>query len=91
MKVNDVNNMAVGKFDDIILLVRQAKVSLFIGSGFSFKAGGPSADSLVRSLAARFPQNNRNGLRSLPLDDIAKDYVRLHHGQRDDLNAFLKL
>lgn len=84
------NNMATGKFDEINLLVRQAKVSLFIGSGLSFKAGGPSASKLVHSLAARFPKGYMKGLRSLPLDDIAKEYVRLHRGNRDALIAFLK-
>ena len=81
--------MAAGKFDIINLLVRQAKVSLFVGSGFSFKAGGPSAGSLVRSLATRFPKGYKKGLRSLPLDDIAKEYVRFHHEQKDELIAFL--
>lgn len=83
------NNMATGKFDEINLLVRQAKISLFIGSGFSFKAGGPSASMLVHSLATRFPKGYKKGLRSLPLDDIAKEYVRLHRGNRDGLIAFL--
>lgn len=79
-----------GKFDEINLLVRQAKVTLFIGSGFSFKAGGPSASKLVNSLATRFPKGYKKGLRSLPLDDIAKEYVRLHRGNKDGLIAFLK-
>ena len=80
----------VSKFDNINLLVRQAKVSLFIGSGFSLKAGGPSAGMLVRSLATRFPKGYKKGLRSLPLDDISKEYIRMRHGNRNDLVAFLK-
>ena len=84
------DDMATGKFREINKLVRQAKVSLFIGAGFSFKAGGPSAEYLVRSLATRFPKGYKQGLRSFPLDDIAKEYVRLHHGQRDKLISFLK-
>lgn len=83
-------NMTTGKFDEINFLVRQANVSLFIGSGFSFKAGGPSAGKLVHSLATRFPKGYKKGLRSLPLDDIAKEYVRLHRGNRDGLITFLK-
>lgn len=82
--------MAAGKFDEINLLVRQARVSMFIGSGFSLKAGAPSAGKLVRSLARRFPKSYKKGLGSLPLDDIAQEYIRFCHGQRAELIDFLR-
>lgn len=82
--------MAAGKFDEINLLVRQAKVSMFIGAGFSLKAGGPSTSKLVRCLAARFPKGYMKGLRTLPLDDISQEYVRLFHGNRGELIAFME-
>lgn len=82
--------MQSSKFDDIIQRVRRAEMSLFIGSGFSMKAGGPSATSLVRSLARRFPKGYKKGLASQPLDDICKEYVKYCLGSREELMDFLK-
>lgn len=76
-------------FNEINLLVRKANVSLFIGSGFSLKAGGPSATHLVYSLARRFPKGYKKGLLYLPLDDVSKEYVKYCHGDRKQLLEFL--
>ncbi|MDT3356698.1 MAG: hypothetical protein LIR35_03800 [Bacteroidota bacterium] len=51
--------MNSAKFEEINLLVRGAEVSLFIGSGFSLKAGAPSASNLVYSLARLFPKGKK--------------------------------
>ena len=77
------------KFSEINLQVRKAEVSLFIGSGFSLKAGGPSAAHLVNSLARRFPKGYKKGLKYLPLDDITKEYVKYCHGDKKPLIDFL--
>ena len=82
--------MCTGKFEEINLLVRSSEVSLFIGSGFSLKAGAPSAPDLVKSLARHFPKGYKKGLRYLPLDDIASEYVKFHQGDREPLMEFLK-
>lgn len=82
--------MCSGKFEEINLLVRSAEVSLFIGSGFSLKAGAPSASNLVNSLAHLFPKGYKKGLRYLPLDDIASEYVKLCQGTREPLIEFLR-
>lgn len=82
--------MHSAKFEEISLLVRSAEVSLFIGSGFSLKAGAPSASYLVNSLARLFPKGYKKGLRYLPLDDIASEYVKLCQGNREPLMEFLR-
>ena len=82
--------MSSDRFAEINLLVRSAEVSLFIGSGFSLKAGAPSATHLVNSLARLFPTGYKKGLRYLPLDDIASEYVKLCQGNREPLMTFLK-
>lgn len=82
--------MNSAKFEEISLLVRSAEVSLFIGSGFSLKAGAPSASYLVNSLARLFPKGYKKGLRYLPLDDIASEYVKLCQGNREPLMEFLR-
>lgn len=81
--------MNSAKFEEINLLVRSAEVSLFIGSGFSLKAGAPSASNLVYSLARLFPKGYKKGLRYLPLDDIASEYVKYCQGNREALMEFL--
>ena len=82
--------MCSDKFSEVNLLIRKAEVSLFIGSGFSLKAGSPSASHLVNSLARLFPKGYAKGLRYLPLDDIASSYVKYCHGSRSELMAFLQ-
>ena len=82
--------MSSGKFEEINYLVRSAEVSLFIGSGLSLKAGAPSVSNLVNSLARLFPKGYKKGLRYLPLDDIASEYVKHCQGNRAPLTEFLR-
>lgn len=82
--------MSSGKFEEINYLIRSAEVSLFIGSGLSLKAGAPSASNLVNSLARLFPKGYKKGLRYLPLDDIASEYVKQCQGNRAPLTEFLR-
>ena len=51
----------MGRFDEIIPLVRQGSVSLFIGAGFSLKAGAPKVDSLKRALIRTLPSGYKIG------------------------------
>lgn len=78
----------MGKFDEVLSLVRHCSVSLFIGSGFSLKAGGPSSDSLKKAIAREFPKGYKRGLSSMPLDDVAQEFVRYC---RNDRSALLKV
>ena len=47
------------KFERLIKLVREEKVSLFIGSGFSLKAGAPSTSILCESLLSHFDNDQQ--------------------------------
>lgn len=78
----------MGKFDEILSLVRRCSVSLFIGSGFSLKAGGPSSDLLKKAIAHEFPKGYKRGLSGMPLDDVAQEFVRYH---RNDRSALLRV
>lgn len=80
----------MGRFDEIIPLVRQGSVSLFIGAGFSLKAGAPKVVSLKRALVRTLPSGYKKGLTNMPLDDVAQEVVKFYRGNRSVLFSVLK-
>lgn len=80
----------MSKFDEIIPLVRRCSVSLFIGSGFSLKAGAPSSDMLKKAIARAIPGFDERRIAGRPLDDIAQDLIRYYHGDRSILIKVLE-
>lgn len=46
-------------FEKLIRLVRKAKVSLFIGAGFSIEANAPSVSKLKSLILAEFDNNEQ--------------------------------
>lgn len=76
-------------FEHLIKLIRQEKVSLFIGSGFSLKAGAPSACDLVKTILDAFPEEERNDLNGSQLSYVANEYVQSCSDSRNELIALL--
>lgn len=81
--------MTVDIFEKINKKVRSGQVTLFVGAGFSLKAGAPSAKHLVNCIGRLFPKGYKKGLRYLPLDDIANEYVKYCRGDRQPLVDFI--
>lgn len=80
----------MSKFDEITPLVRRCSVSLFIGSGFSLKAGAPSSYELKKAISCALPDCNEQMIASRPLDDLAQDLVRYKRGDRGLLMKILR-
>lgn len=81
--------MSADVFEKINKKVRAGQVSLFVGAGFSLKAGAPSAKHLVNCISLLFPKEYKKGLRYLPLDDIANEYVKFCKGDKQPLIDFI--
>lgn len=63
--------------------IRNEKVTLFIGSGFSYGAGAPSADEIVKAIKTNCPDIQKIGLK-----DVAEEYVQRND---DDRGKLIKL
>lgn len=79
-------------FERLIKLVREEKVSLFIGAGFSLKAGAPSARALCDTILSEFDNNQqREEYKDACLADIANFYVEeVCSGSRNSLIELLQ-
>lgn len=60
--------------------IRNEKVTLFIGSGFSLRAGAPTARAIVEAIKTECPQ-----IEQTELKDVARDYVQRNDDDRDKL------
>ena len=79
-------------FERLIKLVREEKVSLFIGAGFSLKAGAPSARALCDAILSEFDNaKQREEYKDAWLADIANFYVEeVCSGSRNSLIELLQ-
>ncbi len=79
-------------FRRIIKLIRQEKVSLFIGSGFSIKAGAPSVPKLKKIMLDDFDDDKqRVEQQNDTLQDLSQYYVeKVCAGSRQNMIADLK-
>ena len=79
-------------FERLIKLVREEKVSLFIGAGFSLKAGAPSASMLSNAILSEFDNDKqRNDWKGKSLAEIANFYVEeVCSGSRNSLIELLQ-
>lgn len=79
----------MGKFDTIIKLIRKGDVSLFIGAGFSIKAGAPSVHTIIESLLEDLTEEQKEELSNKPqLDEVSSLYEL--YFSRDQLTQKLK-
>ena len=65
-------------YKELIERIRKEEVTLFIGSGFSLKAGGPKSSVLVESILSHMKEDEKNGLLGHQLDYVAGEYEQLY-------------
>ena len=79
-------------FERVIKLVREEKVSLFIGAGFSLKAGAPSAKALCNAILSEYNnEQQRSEWEKKSLAEVANYYVEdICSGSRNSLLELLQ-
>ena len=65
-------------FKELIERIRKEEVTLFIGSGFSLKAGGPKSSVLVESILSSMKEDEKSCLSGQQLDYVAEEYEQLY-------------
>lgn len=81
-------------FQDLIKLIRQEQVSIFLGAGFSLKAGAPSCSTIVKSIHEAIKEiadNDTAGYlcKIYNLAEVSKEFVELCEGNRGTLYDLL--
>ena len=64
-------------FKELINSIRKENITLFIGSGFSLKAGAPSAYSLVNAINNTLPEDEK--IDGNDLDKVSEEYEQMHN------------
>lgn len=79
-------------FERLIKLVRQEKISLFIGAGFSIEASAPSVRQLKELILSEFDNDEqRKAHANDGLDELTEFFVEeVCGGSRNDLMALMK-
>lgn len=81
----------MGKFDRIFKFIQKGKLTLFVGAGFSIKAGAPSVSTLKDAFINEFPLEERGGLKTKGLDEITEQYVhQCCNDSRNEMNTILE-
>ena len=65
--------------------IREEKVTLFIGSGFSIRAGAPSARDIVKAIKDKCPQ-----IKQTELKDVAREYIQRNNDDKEKLIEILR-
>ena len=65
--------------------IREEKVTLFIGSGFSIRAGAPSARDIVEAIKDKCPQ-----IKQTELKDVAREYTQRNNDDKEKLIEILR-
>lgn len=65
-------------FNELIERIRKEEVTLFIGSGFSLKAGGPKSSVLVESILSHMKEEEKSCLSGHQLDYVAGEYEQIY-------------
>ena len=79
-------------FEQVIKYIREEKVSLFIGAGFSLEAQAPSVRTLCDAILSQFDdEQQREDYKDKSLPDIASFYVEeVCSGSRNSLISLLQ-
>lgn len=77
-------------FSPLINLIRSEKVTLFLGAGFSLKAGAPSCQNICNSIIAHSPNEYQDSLKNMSLDILCDEFIQLCNGDRSKLISILK-
>lgn len=66
------------KFSEVIEFVRREQVTLFIGSGFSLKAGAPTASHISEEIKSNMTDKEKETLIGDQLDYVAEEFQEMH-------------
>lgn len=66
-------------FKSLIDCIRKEEVTLFLGSGFSLKAGAPSATSIVDTILKAMTKEERECVKATQLNDVAEEYEEMYN------------
>ncbi len=80
----------MSQFSEVIQLIRKEQVSLFMGAGFSLKAGAPSCRALIEAIIANIPDEDREDFLNLSLEGLCQKFVEYHDDGREALVKILK-
>lgn len=72
----------------LIEQIRKERVVLFLGSGFSLKAGAPSASAICESLKSKLTKDEQDSLNGNQLDYVSNEFEQMR--DRDTLIQTLK-
>lgn len=80
----------MSQYKAVIDLIRKEQVSLFLGAGFSLKAGAPSCKLLTERILNDIEEDERQWYANHPLDVLAKEYIDYNDGNRTKLIELLR-
>ena len=72
-------------FSPLFNQIRACRVTLFIGSGFSLKAGAPSCSDICTAICEQSPQEYREDFVKKGLANLADEFVQIHSDNRAPL------
>lgn len=89
--LNNEGTKFMNKISELIMKIREKKVILWVGAGFSLYAGMPSASKLVNSIINQSTDDEKNILRNITaLQDVSEEFVLLRDGDKDELLKILQ-
>lgn len=68
--LNGVKTEQLATIERLFSKIRNEKVTLFIGSGFSLNSGAPTASEIIKSI-----KNQCHGIKKTELKDVSEEYV----------------
>lgn len=81
----------MNNYERLFELIRKEEVVLFVGAGFSIKAGYPSGNELCQLIYKELNDSERQDIRdNLPLADLTEEFVQIRHSSRNHLITLLK-
>ena len=71
---------------ELIMKIREKKIILWVGAGFSLYAGIPSASKLVKAIIDESTDDEKEILRNVPqtLRDVSEEFVLLRSEKKND-------
>ena len=76
-------------FKELIDCIRREEVTVFLGSGFSLKAGAPSGKALAEVIANAMTEEERSQLIGSQLEYVSEEYEQIY-GRDSLINVLLK-
>lgn len=80
----------MSQFSEVIQLVRKEQVTLFLGAGFSLKAGAPSCRVLIEAILNQVSNEDKDDFVNIPLDAFCQKFVEYNDEGRNTLIRTIK-